>query len=380
MKDGDPLRSIYRGRGAQTRPANRYESVRCETDPEALAPPQDDSAALPAYDIGSGQAIDPGASPRLETQFLPDETQSILAENDSPDVGFRFSANPYRGCEHGCAYCYARPTHEWLGMDAGLDFETKILVKHRAPELLRQALCKPSWRGELIAFSGNTDCYQPAERRYELTRRCLQVALEARQPIAIISKNALILRDLDILGEMARQRLIHVNLSITTLDAELARTMEPRTSTPAARLQSISTLRDAGVPVRVLVAPVIPGLNDQELPALLESARAAGAQAASHVLLRLPLTVQPVFRDWLAKNYPDKRARIEALVRHTRGGRYYQATWRDRMTGRGNYAEQIATTFRVFAQKTRLNQPLAPELDFSRFRHPHPGPMQTELF
>ena len=229
------------------------------------------------------------------TEYLPDRSRTIVAENKSPDVGFRYSMNPYRGCSHGCSYCYARPTHEYLGLNAGLDFETKILVKEDAPELFRAFLSRSKWVPEPIVMSGVTDCYQPAERRYRLTRRLLEVAAEFRQPIGIITKNALALRDLDILGAMAGDGLVHVNVSITTLDAELARSMEPRTSVPAARLRAVEALAESGVPVRVLVAPIIPGLNDSEVPAILAAAREAGARSAGYTMLRLPLTVAPSF-------------------------------------------------------------------------------------
>lgn len=369
--DGDKRK----GRGAQCRPANRYEAVHFEPDPQLPITTNDVNRA-----DGEECVDDDSGPPHVKTLFLPDQTKSIIAENDSPDVGFRYSANPYRGCEHGCAYCYARPSHEWLGFDTGIDFESKILVKHRAAELFREALAKPSWSGELVAFSGNTDCYQPAERQFQLTRGLLAVALEARQPIVMITKNALILRDLDLLGQMAAQRLVHVNISVTTLNAELARTMEPRTSTPLARLDTITKLTAAGVAVRVLVAPVIPGLNDEEIPALLKAAREAGAQAASYVLLRLPLTVEPVFRDWLSKSYPLKQIHIESLIRSTREGKLYKSGFGSRMAGRGSYAEQIAATFRLFARKYELDGSLTPALDGSQFRHPKPASGQMQLF
>src|SRR3954451_3449209 len=232
-----------KGRGAAIQPANPYLPVHVEADLEQVEGDDEYLAQL-------------GRPP---TQYLPDESQSIVAENDSPDVGFRFSVNPYRGCSHGCSYCYARPGHEYLGMSAGLDFETKVLVKFRAAELFREFLGKPSWRPETIAFSGVTDCYQPAERQFCLTRGCVEVAAECRQPIGIITKNALVVRDLDLLREMAKFDLVHVNISVTTLDAELARAMEPRTSIPAARLRAIRTLSDAGVPTRAMIAPIIPG-------------------------------------------------------------------------------------------------------------------------
>jgi DNA repair photolyase len=310
---------------------------------------------------------------------LPDASKSIIAENDSPDVGFRYSINPYRGCEHGCAYCYARPTHELLGMDAGLDFETKVLVKHQAAELLRAELARPSWSVETIAISGVTDCYQPAERRFRLTRGLLEVLLETRQPTGIITKNALVLRDLDLLEEMARRRLAHVTLSVTTLDAALARTMEPRTSSPSARLRAIAELSAAGVPTSVMIAPIVPGLTDREVPAILRAARDAGAQSAGYVLLRLPLAVQPVFMEWLARNYPTAKEKVESLVRDTRGGKLYQSQWGSRQRGSGPYADQVAQTFRVFARKYGLDRPL-PEYDRSQFRTPLPQQGQLRLF
>jgi DNA repair photolyase len=243
----DNNRPNPKGRGAHIRPANRFERVHVEADYAQIA---DDEAFF--EELG-----------RPKTQYLPDDSQSLVAQNDSPDVPFRYSVNPYRGCAHGCSYCYARPTHEYLGLDAGLDFETKVLVKRRAPELLREFLARPSWKPEPITFSGVTDCYQPVERELRLTSRCLEVALEARQPIGIITKNALVVRDLDLLVHMAALGLVHVHLSVTTLDAALGRSMEPRTSSPAARLRAVRELADAGVPVGVMVAPVIPGLNGQ---------------------------------------------------------------------------------------------------------------------
>src|SRR3954471_3297623 len=242
-----------KGRGAAIQPANRYLSVQTERDLEHV---EWDDEYLAELD-------------RPPTQYLNDESQSIVAENSSPDVGFRYSVNPYRGCSHGCTYCYARQTHEYLGLNAGLDFETKVFVKGEAPELFRAFLMRERWVAEPIAFSGNTDCYQPAERTYRLTRRCLEVADEFRQPVSLITKNALVVRDLDILRRMAERSLVHVNISLTSLDADLVRSMEPRTSTPTARLRAIKALAGAGVPVRVLVAPLIPGLNDVEIPAIL---------------------------------------------------------------------------------------------------------------
>lgn len=348
-----------RGRGAGIEPPNRFDSTLRVDDWEHL--------------IEDEQRERSTCSP--STEFLPDRSRSIITENNSPDVGFRYSINPYRGCEHGCAYCYARPGHEYLGFNAGLDFESKILVKHDAAELLERALARSGWRGELIALSGVTDCYQPAERRYGITRQVLQVMLRARQATAIVTKNALVLRDLDVLKQMASRRLVHVNVSITTLRADLARTLEPRTSSPAARLRAIRALAQAGVPVRAMVAPMIPGLNDVELPKLLEAAAEAGAQSAAYILLRLPLAVEPIFRDWLAREAPLARDRVEAAIRRTRDGRLSDPQFGRRMRGQGPVAEQIARVFRVFTRRYGLDRPL-PELDFAQFQRPLPGGQQ----
>src|SRR5262245_5254479 len=251
-----------KGRGAAVQTANPYLKVRREADFEQLMPDDEYLAQIC----------------RPPTEYLPDESQSIVAENDSPDVGFRFSVNPYRGCAHGCSYCYARPTHEYLGLSAGLDFETKVFVKYRAAELLREFLSRPKWQPEVLVFSGVTDCYQPAEREFRVTRGCVEVAAECRQPIGIITKNALVTRDIDMFQRLAEHHAISVSLSITTLDAKLARVMEPRTSSPEARLRAIRELTDAGVPTSVSVAPIIPGLNDSEIPSILKAAREAGAR------------------------------------------------------------------------------------------------------
>ncbi len=320
-----------------------------------------------------------GPTRRVTTQFLPDVARSIVRENNSPDIPFRYSLNPYRGCEHGCAYCYARPTHETLGMSAGLDFETKILVKHDAADLLRDELASSRWRCEPIVLSGVTDCYQPAERRFRLTRACLEVMLEARQPVTIITKNALLLRDLDILSEMAERNLVSVMISVTTLDSELARVMEPRTSTPSARLAAIRELTDAGAPAGVMVAPVIPGLTDEEVPAILSAARDAGARSAGYQLLRLPLTVRPIFLEWLQREAPEKYQRVEARIRDTREGKLNDVEFGKRMRGSGAYAEQIAQTFRVFARRHSLDR-RTPPLDCSQFRPPRTSNGQGWLF
>ena len=373
------------GRGAALRPANRFERVRLvpsEDDEADASAGTDHAVADTGNEMATGRAApldaDTPVPPRLKTQFLADESQSILASNDSPDVGFRWSVNPYRGCEHGCAYCYARPTHEYLGFDAGLDFETRIMVKHRAPDLLRLALARPSWRGELIAFSGVTDCYQPAEREYRLTRGCLEVCAAASQAVTIVTKNALVARDIDLLAPLAARNVASVNISLTTLDADLARQLEPRTSPPSKRLAAIRELTAAGIRVCALLAPIIPGLNDEEIPAILAASRDAGATSASYVLLRLPLAVEPIFRDWLERHVPDKRARVEARIRDTRGGKLSDSQFGRRHRGQGVYAEQIAATFKVFAHKLGLGRGMT-ALDESQFTPPVTGG-QLRLF
>src|SRR5690349_5612596 len=287
------------GRGANLNPPNRFERLHIETDPDC--PPEE--------------------RPHPRTEFYHDATESLLTENDSPDVGFSFGLNCYRGCEHGCAYCFARPYHEYLGWSSGLDFETKIMVKLRAPELLRRELCSKRWQPQPIAMSGATDCYQPAERKFRLTRGCLQVCAELRHPIFIITKNALVTRDIDVLSELARHRCIAVHVSVTTLDTELGGVMEPRASRPAARLRAIEQLAGAGVPVGVMVAPVIPGLTDHEMPAILEAVAGAGATSAGYVPLRLPFALKELFDNWLQRHFPDRRNKILNRIRSMRDGK-----------------------------------------------------------
>ena len=343
--------SILKGRGAQIRTANPYLSVNMEPDWEHVANDQDylDNERRPA------------------TVYLPDQSQTIVAENDSPDINFRYSVNPYRGCAHGCSYCYARPTHEFFGLSAGLDFETKVFVKERAPELFRDFLSRPNWKPQPIAFSGVTDPYQPIERKLRLTRGCLEVAAEFHQPVGIVTKNALVTRDIEVLQELARHRQVHVALSLTTLDEKLARSMEPRTSSPQARLRAIEQLSKAGIPTLAMVAPVIPGLNDSEIPAILRAARDVGAEGATYVLLRLPTTVGTVFFDWLEKTLPNQAEKIRNRIRSTRNGRVNSAKFGQRMTGTGAIAEQIRDTFQFFAKRYGLAKPL-PALNCSAFK------------
>lgn len=349
-------------RGVQASPPNRFEKIHAEADYDHLEWDQE-------YLDGVGNQ---------PIEYLPDASKSIVSENDSPDVPFTYSVNPYRGCAHGCSYCYARNSHEYLGFNAGLDFETKIIVKENAPELFREFLARESWKPEPITFSGVTDCYQPAERKFRLTRKCLEVALECRQPVGIITKNALVVRDLDLLQQMATQRLVRVYLSITSLDPELSRTMEPRTSIPAARLRAIRTLAEADVPAGVMVAPIIPGLNDSEIPAILEAAKEAGAKSAGYVFLRLPLTVEPVFREWLHRTQPLKAERVEQRLKQSRRGKMSVSTWGERMKGNGEIAEQIGKMFRLFSQKVGFEG--LPELDVSQFRPPALRSGQLRLF
>lgn len=355
--------SRFVGRGSSLHPPNRFERIHVEDDWEQLESDEDFI----------------GRSNKVPTEYYVDDSQSIVTENNSPDIPFRYSINPFKGCSHGCVYCYARPTHEYLGMSAGLDFETKIMVKHNAPVLFRKWLARKKWQSELIVFSGVTDCYQLAERRFGLTRGCLEVALDARQPIGIVTKNALIARDLDLLSAMTVEGVIHVAISVTTLDAQLAHTMEPRTAPPASRLKAIAALSAAGIPVSVMVAPVIPGLNDVEIPAILAAAAEAGAQSASYVMLRLPLNVKPIFLDWLDRTMPSHKERILSRIRNTRDGELSDSKFGKRMRGEGAIAEQIKQTFDVFASKHGLGKRLPP-LNFSGFRRPDVSPGQGWLF
>jgi DNA repair photolyase len=316
--------------------------------------------------------------PNPKTLFLDDHTESIIVRNESPDVGFGASLNPYRGCEHGCVYCYARPTHEYLGFSAGLDFETKIMVKRRAPELLRAELSRPKWQPQMLAMSGVTDCYQPAERHFRITRGCLEVLAEFRNPVSIITKNFLVTRDLDLLRELARFDAVHVFLSITTLNADLAAKMEPRASRPAHRLRAVEMLARAGVPVGVMVAPIIPGLNDREIPAVLEAAKAAGAGEAGYTVLRLPHGVKDVFQDWLRLHFPEKMERILGTLRGVRGGQLYKSEFGSRMRGEGPYAEQLHQMFHVFRERLGFGARWRP-LSLDHFRRPDDRQMALAL-
>jgi DNA repair photolyase len=343
-------RPPLKGRGALANPRNRFEPLTVIQDPEAWDPE------------------DPG--PR--TRFYRDASRSVIARNNSPDVPFDASVNPYRGCEHGCSYCYARPTHEYLGFSAGLDFETRILVKQDAPALLRRELSSPRWQPKVLAMSGVTDCYQPVERRLRLTRACLEVLVEFRNPVSVITKNHLVTRDADLLAELARDDCAMVFLSVTTLDPALQRVMEPRTSTPARRLAAIRTLSQAGIPVGVMVAPIIPGLTDHEMPAILEAAAAAGASAAGYVPLRLPHGVKELFSDWLEAHYPGRKEKVLNRLRELRGGKLYESRFGLRMRGEGPWAEQLDALFEAGRRKAGLDRKRI-ELSTTAFRRSAPG-------
>jgi DNA repair photolyase len=342
-------------RGAASNPANRFEPIHLEQD-EDWNPEED---ALPT------------------TKFFHDRTQTILNRNDSPDIGFEYSLNPYRGCEHGCIYCYARPFHEYLGFSSGLDFETRIMVKTNAPQLLREELSSPKWQPQCIAMSGVTDCYQPVERKLKLTRACLEVFAEFRNPVGIVTKNALITRDLDLLTELARHNAVVVFVSVTTLDTDLRKVMEPRTSPPAARLATIRKLSKAGVPVGVMVAPVIPGLTDHEIPSIVAAAAEAGAHCAGTVTLRLPFAVAPLFEQWLTTHFPDRKEKVLSRLRSLRGGKLYDAQFGQRMTGEGVFAEQIEQMFNVACRRAGIGESHVP-LSTKAFRRP--GGKQLGLF
>jgi DNA repair photolyase len=344
-----------RGRGAAENPKNRFEEIEVLPDPEA---PEDERPA-PA------------------TRFYRDASRTAIATNDSPDVGFSASLNPYRGCEHGCVYCYARPTHEYLGFSAGLDFETRIMVKEDAPALLRKELTAPSWKPQVVAISGVTDAYQPAERRLRLTRGCLEVFAQFRNPVAIVTKNHLVTRDADLLSELAAHRAAAVFVSVTTLDGELARTMEPRASAPSRRLDAIARLASAGIPVGVLIAPVIPGLTEHEIPAILSAAKEAGARHAGRVMLRLPFGVKDLFDRWLERHAPGKKKKVLGRIRDIRGGDLNDPAFGSRMRGQGPLADQIHQLFSATCIRIGIPQE-GPTLTTEHFRRP--GAVQLNLF
>ncbi len=342
MKSPSPIR----GRGSASNPKNRFEGI------ELVPEPAD---------------IDETSSPI--TQFLTDSSKTIIAYNDSPDVGFDASINAYRGCEHGCIYCYARPTHEYLGFSAGLDFETKIMVKKQAPEILRRELSDPKWQPKILAMSGVTDCYQPVEKKLQLTRRCLEVLLEFRNPVVIVTKNFLVTRDIDLLSELACYQCAAVCISLTTLDPKLTSVMEPRTSRPARRLAAISALSRANIPVGFLLAPMIPALTDSEAPAIAQAAARAGATFGGYVPLRLPHAVKSLFESWLEQHYPEKKEKILNRIRAVRGGKLNDPNFHSRMKGEGIFAEQMAELFRLACKKAGIHE-RRPHLSTEHFHRP----------
>ncbi len=355
------------GRGAVSNRSGRFEALARVTADERFVfadPPvetEDECAPAP-----------------IRTTVTTDSSRSIIARNTSPDLGFDRSINPYRGCEHGCIYCYARPTHAFLGLSPGLDFETRLFAKPDAAKLLERELRRPGYQCRMMALGTNTDPYQPIERRLEVTRRILEVLAAFDHPVGIVTKSALVVRDIDILAPMAAKGLAQVMLSVTTLDRKLARRMEPRAATPAKRFEAIAALKDAGIPCGVMVAPIVPGLTDTELEPILEAAAWAGAARAGYILLRLPLELKDLFREWLAENEPLKAARVMALVRETRGGKDYQAEFGRRMRGSGPYADLIGRRFNISTKRLGLNLRQI-VLDTTRFRPPPEAADQLTL-
>ena len=349
-----------RGRGARSNATGRYEATSSEA-------------------IDDGWTTDDDAPAPLRTTLTPEHARTIITRNTSPDVGFDRSINPYKGCEHGCIYCYARPSHAWMGLSPGLDFESRLFFKPEGPRLLEQELAARKYVCKRIHIGGNTDPYQPVEREQKITRALLEVLQRFNQPFSIITKSNLITRDVDILGPMGRENLASALVSITTLDRDLARTMEPRAAAPARRLDAIKQLADAGVPVAVGFAPVIPGLNDHELEAILEASAKAGATSAMYVTLRLPLEIKTLFQEWLADARPDRAARVMSLIRQTRGGKDYDPDWSQRMKGTGPVADLIAARFKAAVKRYGLDA-ARPQLDITRFKVPADARAQLELF
>ena len=352
-------RERRRGRGAHSNASGRYEPL-----------------ARVSFDDG-WQALDD--LPPFKTTVTVDATRKIITRNDSPDLSFDRSINPYRGCEHGCVYCFARPTHAYLGLSPGLDFESKLFMKPNAPELLERELSAPGYAPRTIAIGTNTDPYQPIERRHQIMRRILEVLERAGHPVGIVTKSALVLRDLDILARLAERNLVKVAISVTTLDAKLARTMEPRASTPQRRLDALRQLVKAGIPTSTLVAPVIPAINDAEIERILDAVAATGVRHAGYVLLRLPLEVRDLFREWLMANFPDRYRHVIKLIRDMRGGKDYDSTFGTRMTGTGPIAWMIGRRFEVAAEKLGFNTTTV-KTTTEHFRPPLPAAEQLDLF
>ena len=352
-------RERRRGRGTLSNASGRYEPT-----------------ARIAFDDG-WQSIE--ELPAFATTVIEEKARKIITRNDSPDIGFDRSINPYRGCEHGCVYCFARPTHSYMGLSAGLDFETKLFAKPDAPELLERELSAPNYSPRVIAIGTNTDPYQPIERKYEIMRGVLEVLERAGHPVGIVTKSALVTRDIDILSRMARRGLVKVALSVTSLDPKLARTMEPRAATPHKRIDAIRQLAEAGIPTSVMTAPVIPAINDMEIERILDAAHAAGAREAGYVLLRLPLEVRDLFREWLIENFPDRCNHVFKLIRDTRGGKDYDAKWGERMVGSGPIAWMIGRRFEAACERLGMNRRKL-KLTTEHFAPTKKRPQQLDLF
>src|SRR5437016_11307833 len=350
VEETPPSSPAIRGRGASWSPANRFEKLHVDlSDVDVVQADREDEPHLNGDDVSKDRR-------RRETQFFRDGTKTIITPNNSHDVGFETSLNPYRGCEHGCIYCYARPTHEYLGFSAGLDFESKIMVKMDAARLLKAELESPRWTPQVLVMSGVTDPYQPIEKKLRITRGCLEVLAKCRNPVAIITKNRLVTRDVDLLRELAAGNAVAVNISVTSLDPNLQRVLEPRTSSPQARLDAISQLSAAGIPTGVMVAPIIPGLTDHEVPKILEASANAGAQFAGYTIVRLPWAVAPLFEHWLEEHFPDRKEKVLGRIRHLRGDRLNNSQWHTRMTGEGVFAEQIASLFEVGCRRAGIGE------------------------
>ncbi len=370
------LRPARKGRGARVNPTGRFERARIEPDLDLVHDLDFDlrEDLKDLNDLNDLEGDRPSADfrdvePAPRTEVIPDPSRTAITFNRSPDIPFDASLNPYRGCEHGCAYCYARPTHEYLGYSAGLDFETKILVKEHAPELLRRELSALRWKPQVVALSGVTDAYQPLERRLRLTRRCIEVFEEFRNPITIITKSALVARDIDLFRKLAEHEAISVMLSVTTLNSDLQRVLEPRASSALERLRAIEKLSAAGIPTGVMVAPILPGLTEFEMPAILESAASAGAGWAGHTVLRLPHGLRELFDDWLRIHRPMRRNKVLNRLESLRGGRLNDPRFGSRMRGEGQFARQIADLFRLWSRKQGLDG-AAPTLSTTKFRRP----------
>jgi DNA repair photolyase len=331
---------MIKGRGAQINPGNRFEKITVDFDTSADEIYEDEYFP----------------EKKIQTVLYRDESKSIIVKNDSRDVNFDTSINPYRGCEHGCVYCYARPYHEYLGFSSGIDFETKIMVKENAAYLLEQAFRKKSYKPDAIVLSGTTDCYQPVEKKFKITRSILGVCLKYRNPVSLITKNALVLRDLDILKKLAELNLVSVTVSITSLNRELTSKLEPRTSRPEMRLKTVEELAKNNIPVSVNLAPIIPGLNDEEIPAILKESAARGATGAGHIMLRLPYANKDLFIDWLNKHYPGRAGKILGRIRDVRNGKLNSTEWGKRFTGEGEIAEAISRLFYISRDKYGLNK------------------------